>query len=224
MLTFSLSAIEPQSGKDTFANLLKECYESKGLTVRVTAFGDDLRQHVAGMFKYEDFQQTLQNLNSPSKDVPMAKYSVNCLSSGFQNYASFLLKEGVDKFADLSLRFHMQHYGTDFIREFIGLDYLWLEAVTDRLAQWEVEEVDIVIVTDTRFPLEFQALKDKFDARFIKIEPKGFPETAYKKEGRAQHKAESYSGSFEYDITIQNEYGFPERMLGQLYTLYSKPL
>lgn len=224
MLTISLSASNPQSGKDTFAALLKKSYEENGLSVRIIAFGDALRQHVANMFKNEDYLLNLQHLNRPVKDKPMSTYSVCNIQVGYWEYASFLLNKGVDEFKDLSLRFHMQHYGTDFVREFKGLDTLWLDVVTKQLKRWEYENIDIAIVTDTRFPVEFSTLKDVFDAKFFKIEPVGFPESQYQREGRTPHKAESYSDSFDYDVTLFNQYGFPDDMLKQLYNAPSKEL
>ncbi|MGL5583259.1 MAG: hypothetical protein ACRDCE_20220 [Cetobacterium sp.] len=217
MLTISLSAFEPQSGKDTLAYLLKTHFEAQGKTVKIIAFGDALRKHVAGMFDTSAYPTNMLKLMSPAKDSVSEEYAIKNVRKGYSEYQYFMaVTKEFDPEEPRSLRFHMQHYGTDFIREFKQLEHHWIEVVTSTMADWAIEDVDVVIVTDTRFPAEFDVLKFLFQADFMLVNPVGFPPSAYQKEDRPVHKAETFSRNFEYTREVSNHYGFPNDMLKQL--------
>jgi len=209
----ALCASQPQSGKDTLADLLSSYYLAKGKKVGRIAFGDALRKHVACIFGVNRYASLYRQLHTKEKDVVKDDLSLAWVSNNYADYVQVMLALGHDLHESRSLRWHMQHYGTDYIRQHRGLENFWVDIVNRDLRHMYDDNFDVVFVTDLRFPLEYEMLGAHHCATFIDVVPVGFPKSLYQQSG-TQHVAESHR--FDTDITVYNHFGFKENMLKQL--------
>jgi len=227
MKVISLSALTPQSGKDTLADYIQEVHHN--LNIKRIAFGDALRNEVVSLFKGRDttfHEKELRKmvLNS-AKDIDHPAFAINklsttsasshCICTFNRTYRNFLgdmfKNDPVELTASRSLRFHLQHYGNNFTKDHLGKDMKWIDFVWEQLAHWEDNgDVDLVIITDVRDPKEFDLLVDLYDALSILVKTDGFPVS-----NRTPHPIEEHAKHFNYDHVFVNEFGNKQHLKTQ---------
>ncbi|MGL5965366.1 MAG: hypothetical protein ACRCZ2_13375 [Fusobacteriaceae bacterium] len=199
----SLSALRPQSGKDTLAKQIVQHFgEDRVATI---AFGDYLRVCVSLLFGIEDSLEMYARLSDSRKDA----VTPICLGTSIvhSDYREFLLSKGVNLNLYQTPRFHMQMFGNDYIKGHLGLENFWVDVVDRRIATLKRSKPNLkyIIVTDTRSPNEFDWL-DEQDAVFYLIHRSGFPKDLHDNaEGR--HSVETHADGWFYDHVLWNPYG-----------------
>lgn len=117
-----------RSGKDTCFQILRECWEAKGYTVAQFAFADALREVCTIVFGFTDTD----------------------FSDGTrkETVGSPILGE------EWTPRRALQFVGTDLFRNQVNED-VWVRVARHRLERL-TSQVDVVVVTDARFPNEIE--------------------------------------------------------------------
>lgn len=210
----SLSAPRPQSGKDTLAEQIVQHFGSD--RVATIAFGDYLRDCVSHLFGAENALEVRELLSDSRKDV----VTPLCLGTSIvhRDYREFLLSKGVNLNLYQTPRFHMQSFGNDYIKGFLGLEDFWVDVVDHRIAALKrcKPNLKYIIVTDTRSPNEFEWL-DRQGAMFYMIKRVGFPKDLHDNaEGR--HQVETHADGWLYDHVLLNRYGDKEAMFSDFLT------
>lgn len=143
-----------RAGKDTFLGLL----EDRADIVNVK-FADVLTDEVAALFSTRVTREDFQALrdNSHDKDVKMGVFRPRNVENG--RYAHFLLEQGYDMDAPMSIRDHLVLYGTDWVRKHLGQEDEWLRKGLERIEEVRSKGL-IPVVTDVRFPNEAAAIQD----------------------------------------------------------------
>lgn len=207
----SLSAPRPQSGKDTLAGQLVTFLGKD--RVATIAFGDYLRDCVSHLFGIESSVVLRELLDTSDKD------KVTELSAGTNivhaDYREFLVNMGVNLHEYKSPRWHMQHFGNDYIKGHLGLENFWVDVVDRRIEQLKRAKPNLkfIVVTDTRSPNEFEWLGNQ-GAMFYMVKRKGFkPDQHDRAEGR--HPVEMHAYSWTYDHVLWNQFGEPLEMFDQ---------
>lgn len=235
MKVISLSAFCPQSGKDTLADFIDTLEDVK---VARLAFGDALRKEVAGLFdnKNSPFNdiELMNMLQCSSKDIPHESFSIvnlpthdrsgHCVSTYRKTYRAFL----ADRFsydpseltASRSLRWHMQRYGNDFTKGHKGELNKWINIVAEKLNQWEAQGIDLVVITDTRAPEEFDHLTHNYDTITMSIRRIGFPKKEHEVK-REPHPIEQFAENFHYDFELSNVYGDKNVMCAEFQHIFN---
>lgn len=205
----SLSAPRPQSGKDTLAKMIVETYGPN--QVASLAFGDYLRDCVSHLFGPVNAVELRAILDTSQKDIPTEM----CMGSNIvhADYREWMIQNGHNLLEYRSPRWHMQHFGNDYMKEHMGLHDFWIEVVERRVA-WLMKtmpELKVVLITDTRSPNEFDWLK-KQGAEFWMVKRHGFPKDKHD-EVETRHAVETHADNWKYDHVVWNEYGFPHQMI-----------
>lgn len=215
MQVISLSALCPQSGKDTLADFIKTI---EGIDVRCIAFGDALRAEIVSYFNTTGAtfhpSDVKQMLLRPAKDVEHEAFSINKLRIGsYRDFMKAYVKWNPEEITKpRSLRYHLQRYGNDFTKDHMKYKSRWVDEVRLKLDDWRSRGlVDLVVVTDTRAPEEFEMLKKEFDATTFLIRREGFPVSEHEMK-RVPHPIEEYAKNFKYDWELTNVYGDKSHM------------
>lgn len=210
MQVISLSALCPQSGKDTLADFIETI---EGINVRRVAFGDALRYEIINLFNTVDAifkpMDIKQMLLRPVKDVEHEAFSIHNLKlSSYKDFMkSYVGFNPIEITKPRSLRFHMQRYGNDFTKDHLNNPLRWVNEVYDKLDMFKKKGgVDLVVITDTRAPEEFDMLKKEFNATTFLIKREGFPENEHEVK-RIPHPIEDFAKNFKYDWELTNVYG-----------------
>lgn len=206
----SLSAPRPQSGKDTLAGQLVAHFGKN--RVATLAFGDYLRDCVAHLFGIRA-QDVREMLDDKRKDVPTEL----CMGSNIvhADYREWMIQNGHSLLEYRSPRWHMQHFGNDYIKGHMGMENFWVDVVDRRIA-WLVRtmpNLKYIVVTDTRSPNEFQWLRNH-GAEFYMVKRTGFNKDQHDDNAK-RHPVETHADAWSYDHTIWNQYGHPDAMLDQ---------
>lgn len=239
MKVISLSALCPQSGKDTLADFIETI---EGIKVRRIAFGDDLRSHVIRMFNHGKnslFHETelKHMLLSSKKDIEHEAFAIcklpdhdnsgHCIDTYRSSYRLMLAEmvgyDPVEMTKPRSLRYHMQRYGNDFTKDKKGKKTYWIDQVSRKLAEWERQGIDLVVITDTRAPEEFEELTKYFQAKTFLIKREGFPFSAAEAL-REHHPIEDFAKNFKYDWELSNVYGDKSIMQADFLNIYNNYL
>lgn len=229
MKVISLSALRPQSGKDTFADII-EGFTKGTVNIKRIAFADALRREVLheiapSGFIYEVLEQVIV---SSEKDVERVEFSVDHLlkhSYEATPYLKFLINHVGCRFASLckprSLRWHLQTYGNDFVKNHLKDTYRWVNFVETRLEKFsENGDVDLVIVTDTRSPEEFKFMESIGAIKVCIVRQDSGTSNTPSTYG---HKVESYAAgydNFDYILTNQFTDGGKGRYVNDVIDLY----
>lgn len=209
-LIISLSAPRPQSGKDTLAGQIVTHFGKD--RVATIAFGDYLRDCVSHLFGVRA-QDVREMLDDKRKDVPTKL----CMGSNIvhADYREWMIQNGHSLMEYRSPRWHMQHFGNDYMKGHMGLEDFWVDVVDRRIA-WMVRtmpNLKYIIVTDTRSPNEFEWLSHH-GAEFFMIKRTGFNKDQHD-DNVKRHPVETHADAWDYDLTIWNQYGHREAMLDQ---------
>ncbi len=126
------------AGKDTAADKLIEIAKSKGLKVGKMAFADRLKDMIAVLF-----------------DLPRDQLA------GFTPESRIWREEPLPKWSKrigkpITPRYLLQYFGTELLREQF-CDTIWIDCLMDSI---EKSDLDMIIVTDCRYPNEMKSLID----------------------------------------------------------------
>lgn len=180
-LIVSITSYFPQSGKDSVVKAARELLEAKGIKTARLAFGDCLKEvtlyccQSGQLFPeiYHKFRLALEN----DKDTAHPEFAIAKI--GPSPYRKWLESTGHDVNTPRSARWHMWWFGTNYNREFLGKDDIWIKMVEKQIAKIHKEDSSTVIfITDTRFPLEVARLSE-LNAQFYCIVPVGFPKSEH---------------------------------------------
>lgn len=201
----ALCAPKPQSGKDTIAAQIKGELTENGHKVLTIAFADALRHNVASLFGNDKYPMIMERLHCAAKDIPIAELAIDCVK--YDDYRSFLQSLGKDPEQPRSPRWHMQKFGDEHIKEYLGMDDHWVSIVDREIHGFKGYNFDYVIITDARSEVEFEYL-DAVGATVIQVEPVFFPER--KAVSEHMHPVEQFDYSDYVSFTVRNVWGRPE--------------
>lgn len=219
MQVISLSALTPQSGKDTLADHIAS---TDGLRIERVSFASKLRREVASLFASTSVFHSLEllaMLRCSAKDIEHPEFAItklplNTMEQHSGSYRWFMANmvnnDPIEMTKPRSLRFHMQHYGNNYIREFQNKPFYWINYVRHDLNMLRNSGADVVIVTDCRDPLEFTMLTEEYNATTILIKKDGFPKSIH--DTGESHNIEKFAHKFNYDFELDNIYGDPSCM------------
>lgn len=203
----ALCADAPGSGKDTLAELLAQ-YEPGIVIVK---FADKLTDEVAEQFAMViDRESFVECRNDPTlKDSRMGVFRPDNVQD--LGYYSFLtVNLGYDPKRPMSIRDHLDIYGTKYQRERMGDMNRYVRAAIER-TQELVAKGFIPVITDARFPNEVEAVK-ALGGTVIKV-------AADWREGARDGIQDQLRG-VPVDATIQNIWADPSAMKGQFYARF----
>ena len=208
----SLSAPRPRSGKDTLANQLIAHFGAD--KVATIAFGDYLRECVSHLFGHGYAIQMMECLHDNRKDIPTPMCTGTSLVH--TDYREWMVQNGHNLLLNRSPRWHMQHFGNNYVKDHMGLHHFWIDVVDRRIEQLKRTNpnLELIIVTDTRSPNEFDWLGEVMEAKFIMVKRTGFPKDSHD-DVTERHAVETFADNWKYDMTVWNHYGFAETMKTQ---------
>lgn len=200
------------SGKNQFADYIKEIYESKGLGVISDLFAADLKE-----WSKNDFKGLSDVLNNLSSEL---QFAIKVLSENRKSYgipddgvtdklkqiaSKLIIKDEnwFEKKTDIT-RTLLQTYGTQIFRERVDTDF-WMKRTKQRIEEYNT---DIVLITDVRFPneIDFIANSDKYETYSVRIN------RPLNREGQQhEHISEiALDGYQEFSYIIENNAGLSE--------------
>lgn len=215
----ALCSRKPQSGKDTVTKQLKFELECAGNKVMTIAFADALRRNVAILFGNDMCPLIMERLNCSAKDIPLHSLSIDCVKH--DDYRSFLQSLDKDPEQPRSPRWHMQHFGNNYIKGHLGLEDHWVRIVHREVMGFKGSRFDYVIITDARSEVEFNWI-DRFDGRVIQVEPVCFPES--RSVAEHNHPVEQFDYSDYVWATVRNVWGRPETARDDIQSLFNEEL
>lgn len=162
----SLSSVTPRSGKDTIAESLAMRLRCAGIKAELVTLAAPLKKALAAHMQWT---RGWEHASIHNKDGLSANFAIAHVAGS--GYRDWLLEtyEG-DELVARSPRWHMQQFGTNYIRDHLESPDHWLDIALKSM----IEDDTIYIVTDTRMPNEF----DRFSAEgavMVNIVPHGFP-------------------------------------------------
>lgn len=208
----ALNSIRGKSGKDT----LIEHIEAKGLKVHRVAFADTLKKECSEVLAGPIPTLALElerRMHTAEKDEPIGLLSFAQLPGSF--YKEWLLdtKRGDSLTEKRSLRWHLQQYGTEYIREHLGKPNYWLnKGLLEVLNGHSDPSVDVVVVTDMRLPNEYEQLTSIGAHRLRIVRNWHIPEV----DTVPYHQSDIALMAHAFDALVVNEWGKPEAMYDQI--------
>ncbi|NVZ18517.1 hypothetical protein HX794_02555 [Pseudomonas costantinii] len=210
-----LNSIRGKSGKDTLIGLL----ESEGRSVFRVAFADVLKEMCAQVLAggpgaiAAAFQR---DMHKSKKDHSQA--SLSALNIARTSYSYWLLKNvlttEVEAKAPRSLRWHLQTFGTQYHREYLGKPDIWFDLGMREVRQGlEDSSYDHVVVTDMRMPNEYKGLLCAPEVKTIRIVRDWFIPTV---DDQPYHISDIALMAHPFDALVVNRLGEPWAMLDQL--------
>ncbi|NMZ63403.1 hypothetical protein HBN99_03585 [Pseudomonas oryzihabitans] len=207
----ALNSIRGKSGKDT----LIEYIEKEGLKVHRVAFADLLKKEVASTIAHDrDEALVLEQIAHGSvKDSPMSQLCISDLP--LSGYKSFLVEAAtVSHLRPLSMRWHCQVYGTEFVREHLKKPRHWLDkGLVEILNGQSDPSVDVVVVADMRLPNEYAELSRLPNCHTVRLVRTWYQEGT---DNVPMHVSDYALMAEPFDALVVNEWGSPERMFDQI--------
>lgn len=201
------------SGKDTLFELLKE----QNPDVRNIKFADALTEDVRTLFPYIPAEEFLEVRNSQVlKDLCFNMFKPKNIATGSQGdrYVAFLVdKMGYDLDQRMSVRDHLDIYGTKYVREFLNQPDYWIDRTMGQIRN-TVAAGKIPVITDVRFPNEFKALSLTPQTALVKVT------NAWKEAKSLSGIAEGHLEGFEFDLEVHNVFNDKEAMRVQFNASY----
>ena len=155
-----------ESGKNTVADMMVEMCHDSGLSVTTRAFADPVKLMV-------------ERLN------PIVAHTVTPVDDGDEVHP-VRISDLLDMYEDPAFNFTwsqrwdfikvrpevralLQRMGTEAGRGTLG-DDVWVDLMHRRILKDEAQDIDVVIITDTRFESEQRLIKSLDDSRLVLIE------------------------------------------------------
>jgi hypothetical protein len=206
----ALNSIRGKSGKDT----LIEHIQAHGLKVHRVAFADTLKRECSQVLDMKMARCYEEQMHGPEKDKLTSLLRIERLAPSY--YLQWLMARYTteqERSAPRSLRWHLQQYGTEYIREYLGKQSYWLDqGLMDVQKGHSDPSVDVVVVTDMRLPNEYTALYSA-GARVIRIIRNWhIPEV----DTVPYHQSDIALMAHPFDALVVNEWGKPEAMFDQI--------
>lgn len=211
----ALTSVRGRSGKDTLIEELRKA----GHTVTRVAFGDTLKEACATELStppYNTRADLLEFFHSDAKDCSMHSLSIRNLHRGA--YREWLETQGpnLPEWMDVARtpRWHLQQYGTEYRREFMGKPDVWLNA---GLKEIKEAPEGLVVVTDMRQQNEYSAL-----TRFSVDRPAAYAVRLHRMwfvpgvDDAGYHKTDLDLIGNSMSAVVLNEWGNPAGMVDQL--------
>lgn len=201
-MIISLSSTLPRSGKDhTAAQLATLITERFDFKVQLISFAEPLKEAMAAHFPY-----AFDNALARNKDaLELSLSAKNCIPSAYKDWL-YSTYEG-DHLLARSARWHLQQFGTKYVREFLERPNHWLEAALAKMTDART----VYIITDTRFPNEFNFAKSL--GYTFNIVPVGFPSNHPVNDQFANFKEQKDTEGLlvdaDFDADIDNVWGDP---------------
>ena len=209
-----LNSIRGKSGKDTLISLL----ESEGRKVFRVAFADVLkrmcaeelagrRKGLAVMFE--------RDMHSSAKDKPCPSMAIEELErSAYTDFLKSRMESREDFQKPRSLRWHLQTFGTQYHREFLGKPNVWFDlGMIEVRKALEVGTYDQVVVTDMRMINEYEGLLYAPSVKTIRIVRDWFIPGV---DDQPYHISDIALMAHPFDALVVNRLGEPWAMLDQL--------
>ena len=208
----ALTSVRGRSGKDTLIEELRKA----GHTVTRVAFGDTLKEACAAELAIAPFfkEDLLEFFHSDAKDQPMPGLAIRNLHRGV--YREWLETRGpnLPEWMDVARtpRWHLQQYGTEYRREFMGEPDVWLNAGLKEIAK---APEGLVVVSDMRQRNEYAKLLRAPDLNVNTVWlhrmwfVKGVDDATY-------HKTDLDLLGHDMHAVVLNEWGNPSDMVTQL--------
>lgn len=209
-----LNSIRGKSGKDTLIGLL----ESEGRKVFRVAFADVLkrmcaeelagpRKGLAVMFE--------RDMHSSAKDKPCPGLAVEELErSAYTDFLKSRMESRDDFQKPRSLRWHLQTFGTQYHREFLGKPNVWFDlGMIEVRKALESGTYDHVVVTDMRMVNEYEGLLYAPSVKTIRIVRDWFIPGV---DDQTYHISDIALMAHPFDALVVNRLGEPWAMLDQL--------
>lgn len=207
----ALNSIRGKSGKDT----LIEHIEATGLRVFRVAFADILKKecsevlagHIPNLAK-----ELERRMHTSEKDDHIGLLAIKELPAS--DYASWLFLSTDHAVSEpRSLRWHLQQYGTQYVREYLGKPNEWLNKGVRQCFMGAGSPVhDLIVITDLRLPNEYQMM-GKLGAKTIRIVRDWFVPGV---DDVPYHISDIALMAHPFDALVVNEWGKPEAMLDQI--------
>lgn len=207
----ALNSIRGKSGKDT----LIEHIEANGLKVHRVAFADTLKRECAVALAGGRPQLATsleREMHSPLKDREGSGLSINAIPlSGYKIWLVGHTKHQCDE--PRSLRWHLQQYGTGYVRGHLKKPGHWLEMGCLEVLNGQSDPSgDVVVVTDMRLPNEYERMS-LAGAHLIRIVRNWHvPEV----DTVPYHESDIALLAHAFDALVVNEWGRPEDMFKQI--------
>lgn len=208
------------SGKDYVTEQLIHCLEQSGENSCRFAFADKIKIQIGELFNFTEEQQqkvlhdeifknhTLLNITKLEivaesdiehkdkrwKEVKTADQYDAFLYSGGQEYE---VLDNLDVY--MSLREFIVYYGTYYFQKNFGRK-IWVRTLFNSNLFKKMEDEGVVIITDVRFPHEYEMCKEKGFV-FVKVQEKT---ATTKKREDLGNVAEFYTDTFPYDFCFSN--------------------
>lgn len=207
----ALNSIRGKSGKDT----LIEHIEASGRKVHRVAFADNLKKECAEVLaggRSHASSIVLKWMHSADKDVDMPGLAISLLPD--HQYTHWLKAHPKHNlYVPRSPRWHLQQYGTEYIREHLGKPSYWLHKGCEQVLNGLMNpSVDVVVVTDMRLPNEYAELAGAGTKLIRIVRNWHIPEV----DTVPYHQSDIALMAHRFDALVVNEWGKPEAMLNQI--------
>lgn len=211
MRIIGLNSQRGKSGKDT----LYELIAADSVATKRFAFGDELKEKCSEVISYSELMQKemLIAMHDQSlKDEPTLILRGSNIAES--DYKTWLLASGFDMTAPRSPRFHLQHYGSDYVRGYLGDTDRWLNSVRSKMVYHP--ELTVVI-TDVRQLNDADWVRS-IGGTVVRVK-RGWdiPEV----DNQPLHITDTALDSYGLPVII-NEWGNPQGMLDQLKEVISR--
>lgn len=208
----AISADAPGSGKDTLAAMLAEHHPE----IVIVRFADTLTEEVYQQFAHLIDRETFMDTRHDAtlKDAKMGIFRPQNVAD--KDYCRFLVQEMAwAPNAPMSIRDHLDTYGTKYQRELMGDDNRYVRAGLERA--WELMcHGQVPVITDARFPNEVAGVRS-LGGIVIKVTA---PWAVKAAQGKITGIAEGHLKDVQFDAIIENVYGDPSKMKGQFHAKF----
>lgn len=191
-----------RSGKNQFADYVKEIAESKGMTVNTDLFAKSLKEWCNEDFRaLTDYLNQILELTIFDFMVFQKSYNIKNIDIPITRLKDLITKdENWYENKNPITRILLQTYGTEIFRKRVDQDW-WVKQLKNRVLQ---SNSDITLITDVRFPNEIECFKKDI--------PKDFTVTTIRinrdlnrEAGFNEHESEKALDNYnEFDHIIDN--------------------